>query len=382
MAAGDVFSKEGRTFTDSHTGAAVHQLTDWRAHSHHIYFTNESLWDGGRRLLISSERNNCRNLFSIELAGGELTQLTGFGPKDEPSIQSACLNPRRDEVYFVHKRQVIALDLRTLRQRVVFATPAGYNPGNVAVTADGATLVQVLVEDLTGRVHTDMQHGYVGFVETFEAKPHSQIVAMPVDGGPLRVLHEDNCWIGHVNPSHVLPGRLTFCHEGPWHRLQRLWAMDIATGRVWQLRPQKPPEQRIGHEYWLADGRRVGYHGWLSPGEPIWGFVNEDGTGRREWTLSEKSMHFHSIDETMFVGDGWMQLPYLLLWRQRDGHVEGPRRLAVHRASFQTQYQHPHPRMFRDGDGRVRVMYTGDHNGYANVFIVDVPEFESLPVHE
>ena len=36
--------------------------------------------------------------------------------------------------------------------------------------------------------------------------------------------------------------------------------------------------------------------------------------------------------------------------------------------------------MFRDtGEGGIRIVYTADPQGYGNVFIAEVPEFDSLP---
>jgi oligogalacturonide lyase len=40
------------------------------------------------------------------------------------------------------------------------------------------------------------------------------------------------------------------------------------------------------------------------------------------------------------------------------------------------QQSHPHPRFTSDGK---KVLYTTNVSGYCNVYLVDVPEFESLP---
>jgi len=58
MAKGDEFPAEWRTFRDRETGASVRQLTDYKGHSHHLYFTNSGWYEGGRRLLFSSDREN------------------------------------------------------------------------------------------------------------------------------------------------------------------------------------------------------------------------------------------------------------------------------------------------------------------------------------
>lgn len=67
---------EMKEFRDPKTNVRVRQLTNYRGNSHHFYFTNPGWYDNNRRLLFSSDRNNKTNLFSIELATGEIGQLT------------------------------------------------------------------------------------------------------------------------------------------------------------------------------------------------------------------------------------------------------------------------------------------------------------------
>ncbi len=378
MATGDVTPAEGRTFPDRVSGAVIHQLTDWYAHSQHLYFTDSGLWDAGRRLVFMSQRGNAVNLYSIDLAGGGITQLTDFADDRGAARLRAFVNPARPECYVGWGRHITAVDLRTLRQRVLHTGAEGYRLGNFSCTADGKTLCVAEQEDMTNRLRMDTGHGYLGFADYFAARPHCRILAIPVAGGPARTAYEAQCWLSHINTSPALPDVLTYCHEGPWHRVgQRMWRLTISTGEAAPLRPQAPDEA-IGHEYWLADGERVGFHGRFPDGHRF-GIIRWDGGGHEEWGFPHGSTHFHSMDERLIVGDGGRDQPHLLLWRLRNGAYEGPRILAFHRSSFHTQIQHVHPRMFAGPEGHTRVLYAGDHNGYANVFLVDVPEFGSLP---
>ena len=204
MPAGDVTPAEGRRFRDHETDVEIHQLTRHHAHSQHLYFTNSGLWDGGRRLLFSSHRYNASNFFSVELAGGEITQLTDFGP-DSPVRHGAFLNPVRDEAAFVLGRDVCVLDLRTYEIRRLWTRPQGYRSGNLSITADGQTICHSVLEDLSDRLRMDLGHGYVGFSEYHAAHPHCQIIAIDVDAGGGRIVHEDDYWLGHINTSPKLP---------------------------------------------------------------------------------------------------------------------------------------------------------------------------------
>jgi len=250
VAIGDVRRPEGHDYNDPETNAHIWQVTDWHAHSHHPCFTNSGLWDGGRRLLVASHRNNARNLYSLELASGELTQLTDFSPTDRPRLPGTFVNPVRDEAYFVNGRQLLALDLRTGRQRSLFSAEqlAGprMNLGSHSCTADGKTIRAVLNEDLSEKLRLDLGHGHVGFPEYSAARPLSRVVAIDTDAGGGRVIHEERFWLGHMNTSPTLPEVATVCHEGPWAKIdQRMWRLDVATGEVSPLR-QQVAGRRIG----------------------------------------------------------------------------------------------------------------------------------------
>jgi oligogalacturonide lyase len=101
MARGEKYPAEWKTLTDPRTGVEVLQLTDYRGHSHHPYFTNPGWHDGGRRLLFGSDRNNRTNLYSVHLETGEITQLTDADqppPPAETSFLFTSVNPKKEEV--------------------------------------------------------------------------------------------------------------------------------------------------------------------------------------------------------------------------------------------------------------------------------------------
>ena len=121
---GRLWPSELRDHVDPATDARVHQLTAHRAHSHHFYFTNPG-WHAGRsRLVISSDRGNATNLYSVGLSSGEMRQLTDLEPLPLPrevEFLRACLNPAREEAYFWYGLELVALDLGSLAVRTLFA---------------------------------------------------------------------------------------------------------------------------------------------------------------------------------------------------------------------------------------------------------------------
>ena len=96
------------------------------------------------------------------------------------------------------------------------------------------------------------------------------------------------------------------------------------TGRTWKIRPGQPGE-RVGHEYWFADGEQLGYHGASAQGVPLYGSIRYDNSAQVEAPFPHGSTHFHSNDLSLIVGDGSREEPHLMLWRFRDGRFDGPR---------------------------------------------------------
>jgi oligogalacturonide lyase len=376
MNVGKKWASELREYKDPVSGARVRQLTNYRGHSNSSYFTYPCWYDDGRKLVIASDRENRTNFFGIDLTSGELTQLTDLDPANgEVDAQSMTMNPRRAEMYFLQGQTLHALDLKTLALRPIFTMPQGYTAEASNATADGNYVVTGYCQDLSDRFNVDLGHGYLGFREIWAARPHCVIIRISLENGATEVIFEDNCWLGHLNTSPTLPHIMTFCHEGPWDKVDnRIWGLNLRTRETWKIRPTSPGEM-VGHEYWMDDGEHIGYHGKTSNG-PIFGGIRYDNSNQNEAPFAFNSWHFHGYRLDWVVGDGDAQNPYLLLWRLQDGKYEGPKALAWHRGSFHTQRAHVHPCFSADGK---QIVYTADPQGYGQVFIVDIPEWDALP---
>jgi oligogalacturonide lyase len=86
--------------------------------------------------------------------------------------------------------------------------------------------------------------------------------------------------------------------------------------------------------------------------------------------------HIHSKDFELIVGDGTREGRTVRLWQWNGNGFDGPRVLCEHRSSFHIQEVHVHPRF---DARRSHVVYTSDVSGYGNIYLAEVPEFDSLP---
>ena len=226
--------------------------------------------------------------------------------------------------------------------------------------------------------------------ELFELRPRSQLVRIDVAGGGIEVLHEDRRYITHVNTSPTRSDLLTFCHEGPWARVeQRIWGLNLDTREVWPIRPQHG-EYSVIAEHWFADGERIGFRSHLrAANDTRFGHIRWDNRDHVEAVVPAYCRHFHSLDGSLVVGDGspvyllpamlnsTVTWPYILLYRADGAGWETPRILACHGSTFNGQRSHPHPRLTPDGR---HVLYTSDVSGYANLYLAPVGDLDDLPV--
>jgi oligogalacturonide lyase len=129
-----------------------------------------------------------------------------------------------------------------------------------------------------------------------------------IQTGETTKFNRCNDWLNHLLFSPSDPTLLMFCHEGPWHKVDRIW--NIRTdGTGLKLIHQRTMVMEIaGHEFWNADGKTLYYDLQTPRGEDFWVAGYNVSSGARTWyhlQRDEWSVHFNvSPDGTLFSGDG------------------------------------------------------------------------------
>ena len=124
--------------------------------------------------------------------------------------------------------------------------------------------------------------------------------------GKQQVIHESTDWLNHLQFSPTDPQELLFCHEGPWHRVDRVWAMKLG-GKPRLVHRRTMNMEIAGHEFFDVDGKTIWYDLQTPRGEVFWlASAAQDGT--RRWYHVDRdhwSVHFQvSPDGKSFAGDG------------------------------------------------------------------------------
>ena len=70
-------------------------------------------------------------------------------------------------------------------------------------------------------------------------------------------MYSEKAWLNHVQFSPTDPNLLMYCHEGPWHKVNRIWTIDIRTGQTRLMHERTVDREIAGHEFFSPDGKWV-----------------------------------------------------------------------------------------------------------------------------
>jgi oligogalacturonide lyase len=135
-----------------------------------------------------------------------------------------------------------------------------------------------------------------------------QIVTVSTKTGEVKTLHRGTDWFNHFQFSPTDPTLLMYCHEGPWHKVDRTWLIRTDGTPPVKVHPRTMLMEIEGHEWFAADGRMVWYDLQTPRSEVFWVGGYNISTGERTWynlRREEWSVHFNSSpDGKLFAGDG------------------------------------------------------------------------------
>jgi oligogalacturonide lyase len=135
------------------------------------------------------------------------------------------------------------------------------------------------------------------------------LYTLNVNTGETKTIHRANDWLNHLLFSPTDPTMLMFSHEGPWHKVDRIWLMRTDGSMAPKKIHSRTMAMEIwGHEFWSADGKTIWYDLQIPRGEDFFLAGYHVETGARTWhhlQRDEWSIHFNvTRDGTLFTGDG------------------------------------------------------------------------------
>jgi oligogalacturonide lyase len=140
------------------------------------------------------------------------------------------------------------------------------------------------------------------------AKVPMTLYTINIKSGEVKTFHPATDWLNHVQMSPTDPTLIMFCHEGPWHKVDRIWTIRTDGSDLKKIHTRTMDMEIAGHEFFGQDGKHIYYDLQTPKGKVFWlaeydiktGKMKKFGMEKREW-----SVHFGvSPDGKTFLGDG------------------------------------------------------------------------------
>lgn len=290
---------------DRDTGHRVVRLSGPTGPISNWYFHNNPFVDDAR-MVFDNVVDGVHQVFTLDINTRKTEQLTfDAAPKRLlPLIAHAT-----HEILYQSGDTIYALRADSKQTRKLITLPAGMRGGVATISADGTQLAGSFAAPEQAEINRKYPKKSDFFDRIYDAHLLNSIFTIDVKTGVMKVVHAENNWLGHVQFSPTDPAILMFCHEGPWHKVDRIWRYNLADGTTTSMHARSMPMEIAGHEFFAPDGRSIWFDLQKPRGQTFYlaGADVQTGApvGSYQMTADEWSIHYAMApDKSVFAGDG------------------------------------------------------------------------------
>ena len=302
------------SWVDADTGHRVVRLTR-EPGSASLYFNESGYTPDGKRMIYTRP------------GGISLLDLTTRDAKQvvEGNVRAIGVGRKTPTVFYVKRPEnaLYSTQLDTGETRKIGDLP---RRGRIsALNADETLAAGTYIEGEEGRDYNEPRPGAAQggpqghsletppnkgkmMEERLAAKLPLVMFTMDLRTGEIRTILKSTDWLNHLLFSPTDPNLLMYCHEGPWHKVDRIWTIRTDGTQNTLVHKRTMAMEIAGHEFWSADGKTIWYDLQTPKGQVFYVAGYQIETGERTWYHLERnewSIHFNtSRDGSLFCGDG------------------------------------------------------------------------------
>lgn len=267
-------------------GIAAVRLSDWS--------TRLIVPDRKAKLLFAGRRTRTAYFSHAEPGGGS----TVFAASIDTGAVRRIARLARGSVGSINADETLLGGTVAERDMPLQPGGEGSRPGETAFAATGPD----------GKPLTYAEAKELRLDQRLEARIPMRIFTIDVRSGEQRTVIASTDWLNHVQFSPTDPTLLMYCHEGPWHKVDRIWTVRTDGSDMRSIHPRTMNMEIAGHEFFSPDGKWIWYDLQTPRGEVFWLAGYEVATGKRRWLHVDRnlwSVHYNqSPDGSLFAGDG------------------------------------------------------------------------------
>jgi oligogalacturonide lyase len=299
---------------DPDTGHRVVRLSD-EPGSSSFYFHQNGYTASGDKLVFSTRSGLSTYNFNTK----KIEQIV------EGRTGNVIVGRKTRKVFYMKGDTVYETDIDTKATREIVKDAKLRSGSGFAVNADETLLGGSMV---TGEVPAEFRppspptpgqpaptprgDNYPGKGDMMErrlaAKIPMALYTVNIKTGEVKTFHPATDWLNHVQFSPTDPTLMMFCHEGPWHKVDRIWTIRTDGSDLKKIHTRTMDMEIAGHEFFGQDGKHIYYDlqtpksqvFWLAEYDIKTGKLTKYGLQKHEW-----SVHYNvSHDDKLFAGDG------------------------------------------------------------------------------
>ena len=296
-----------REWLDASTHHRIVRLSDEEG-SASLYFHQNAYTAKGDLLLITTREG----LAVIDLETRKVRRLV------EGRVRDVIVGRKTRQVFYLKDDTAYATNLDTGATRAIVTEPKLATGSGFAVNADETLLAGSWVDQPPATppalppIPRDRGDNYPGKGDMMERRLAARIpislYTIDIKTGKINTFNHSTDWLNHVQFSPTDPGLIMFCHEGPWHKVDRIWTIRTDGTGLRQIHHRQMDMEIAGHEFFSPDGKTIWYDLQTPKGREFWlaGFTLATGeTKRYKVGRSDWSVHYNEApDEKHFSGDG------------------------------------------------------------------------------
>jgi len=274
-----------------------------------LYFNQDAYTADGKKMVYTTPNG----ISVLDLATGMAKQIV------EGKVRVIAMGRKTHRVYYWKDSSIDSTDVDTGATRQIVKLPP--RASVATVNADETLLAGTYIEGdgqpdnspsqpEERQIHPLDQPRSKGQMMEERLAAHLPMVLFVADTrtGAIGTILKSTDWLNHLQFSPTDPNLLLFCHEGPWHKVDRIWTIHSDGSGLTKIHARTMSMEIAGHEFWSSDGSSIWYDLQRPRGEVFWLAGYNVSTGERTWYHLERnewSIHFNvSRDGRLFCGDG------------------------------------------------------------------------------
>jgi oligogalacturonide lyase len=308
-----------REWVDPDTGHRIVRLSD-EPGSSSFYFHQNGYTANGDKLVFSTRHG----LSTYDFKTKKIEEIVAG------RAGSVIVGRKTRKVFYTVGDSIYETDVDTKATRLIVKAPQIHGGAGLAVNSDetllgGSTVVGDMPAEFrpgapaptpaptpaAGAV-TAGHDNYPGKGDMMErrlaAKIPMSLYTVNIKTGEIKMFHPATDWLNHVQFSPTDPTLMMFCHEGPWHKVDRIWTIRTDGSQLTKIHTRTMDMEIAGHEFFGQDGKHIYYDLQTPKSEVFWLAEYDIATGKmRKYSLTkhEWSVHYGvAPDGKTFLGDG------------------------------------------------------------------------------